>query len=203
MAENKKSFVLYVDWITTFEQLSDKEAGVLIKHLFKYVNDQNPKLDNRILNIAFEPIKNSLRRDLKKWEANKVKRSEAGKLGGIKSGESRRREANEANASHAKQNEANEAVSVSVSDSVSVKEGASQFFPIEHCLTIAMNDERWVRSNKASEKELHEFNKKLEGRGVYSKNPLDYKTHFHNWKASGKKDSHIPEQATAPKLKIL
>lgn len=65
------------------------------------------------------------------------------------------------------------------------------FFTIEHCLTVAMNDERWVRVNKTSERELQEFNSLLEKRGVYDKNPMDYKTHFANWKNSGKKSESL------------
>jgi hypothetical protein len=122
MAKDKASFVLYSDLIHVFDHLSDKEAGVLIKHIFRYVNDHNPELKDRTLKIAFEPIKQLLKRDLKKWESNRTKRSESGRLGGIKSGESRRHEANEANASNSKQNEANEAVSVSGIVSVSVSD---------------------------------------------------------------------------------
>lgn len=62
------------------------------------------------------------------------------------------------------------------------------FFTIEHCVTVAMSDDRWVRANKTSKKELEEFNSVLEKRGVYEKNPLDYKNHFANWKKTGKKD---------------
>lgn len=79
MAENKKSFVLYTDYIEVFEQLTDVEAGELIKHLFRYVNDKDPNTDNRLLKILFEPIKQQLKRDLKKWEGKREKLSEAGK----------------------------------------------------------------------------------------------------------------------------
>lgn len=110
MAENKKTIVVYSDWEEYFTDLSDEEAGKLIKHFFKYVNDKNPELDDRILEMAFKPIKNQLKRDLVKWEETKRKRSDAGRLGGKASGESRKQtEANEANASIVKQTEANEA----------------------------------------------------------------------------------------------
>ncbi len=116
MAENKKSFILYVDQIHLFEGLDDDEAGRLIKHIFKYVNDLNPEFEDKITRIAFEPIKQQLKRDLIRWGEKKVVRSESGRLGGIKSGETRRKqkEANEANASITKQTEANEAVNVNV-----------------------------------------------------------------------------------------
>jgi hypothetical protein len=79
--QGKKSFILYSDFISVFEHLSDKEAGLLIKHIFKYVNDQNPELDTRTLKIAFEPIKLQLKRDLKDWEDEREARSQAGKKG--------------------------------------------------------------------------------------------------------------------------
>jgi hypothetical protein len=79
MAENKKSFVLYTDTFGLIKQLPDDVAGRLIKHIYSYVNDENPITDELILNIAFEPIKSQLKRDLVKWENQIKQRSEAGK----------------------------------------------------------------------------------------------------------------------------
>ncbi len=84
MAKDKKSFILYSDAIHTVEKLSDTDAGQLLKHLLRYVNDQNPTTDNPLVEIAFEPIKQQLKRDLVKFEDVKVKRSEAGKAGATK-----------------------------------------------------------------------------------------------------------------------
>lgn len=68
MAEGKNKIIVYRDWLSTFEALSDEEAGQLIKHLFRYVNDLNPEAPNRIVSIAFEPIKQALKRDLRSYE---------------------------------------------------------------------------------------------------------------------------------------
>jgi hypothetical protein len=84
MAKDKKSFILYSDAIHTVEKLSDMDAGQLLKHLLRYVNDQNPTTENPLVEIAFEPIKQQLKRDLVKFEDVKVKRSEAGKAGANK-----------------------------------------------------------------------------------------------------------------------
>ena len=84
MAEGKNSIVVYADWIDKFEELSDEEAGILIKHFFRYVNDLNPVLEDRILKMAFHDIEKSLKRDLKKWEKIKGERSESGILGNLK-----------------------------------------------------------------------------------------------------------------------
>jgi len=68
MAEGKKGFIMYADQQEIFEQLSDVKAGKLIKHILKYINDENPELSDSILNLAFTPIKQQLKRDLKKYE---------------------------------------------------------------------------------------------------------------------------------------
>jgi hypothetical protein len=79
MAENKTSFVLYSDQRSIIDMLSDEQAGQLLKHVFAYVNDENPINDNPLIMMAFEPIKLQLKRDLKKWETIKEGRSKAGK----------------------------------------------------------------------------------------------------------------------------
>jgi hypothetical protein len=68
MATDKKSFLLYCDLIHTVEQLTDEQAGDLLKHILRYVNDKEPQTENVITRIAFEPIKQSLKRDLQKYE---------------------------------------------------------------------------------------------------------------------------------------
>ena len=69
MAENKTSFLLYTDLIHTVSRLSDELAGRLFKHILSYVNDQNPQTDDLIIQIAFEPVKQQLKRDLRKYKA--------------------------------------------------------------------------------------------------------------------------------------
>lgn len=84
MAKDKKGFILYADQKELFEQLSDEKAGQLIKHILKYVNDENPTSDDLIINLAFTPIKQQLKRDLIKFENKKKKASGAGVLGNLK-----------------------------------------------------------------------------------------------------------------------
>ena len=79
MAEGKKSFVLYADLLDNIEHLTNEEKGILFNHLLEYVNDKNPILEDRILVTAWKPIEKQLKRDLKKFEEVKIKRSEAGK----------------------------------------------------------------------------------------------------------------------------
>lgn len=68
MAENKKSFILYCDYIHMFKKMPDELAGKLIKHVLEYVNDNNPTTDEMMIDILFEPIKQQLKRDLQKYE---------------------------------------------------------------------------------------------------------------------------------------
>ena len=84
MAENKKSFLLYTDLIHTVKKLNDQQAGILFKHVLEYVNDLNPKTDDILLQVCFEPIRQSLKRDLQKYELIKENKSKAGKKGANK-----------------------------------------------------------------------------------------------------------------------
>ncbi len=68
MAKDKTSFLLYCDQQGVFNKLPDEIAGKLIKHIFAYVNDENPPCDDLLLTIAFEPIKTQLKRDLRKYD---------------------------------------------------------------------------------------------------------------------------------------
>ena len=82
MAKDKKSFILYCDQQGVFNKLPDEIAGRLIKHIFAYVNDENPPCDDLLLSIALEPIKTQLKRDLRKYEVYIEKQKENGAKGG-------------------------------------------------------------------------------------------------------------------------
>lgn len=84
MAENKKSVLLYCDIIHTVKTLTDEEAGKLFKHYLAYINDLNPEPPDRLTQITFEPIKQTLKRDLLKWEEKKGTKSDSGILGNLK-----------------------------------------------------------------------------------------------------------------------
>ena len=115
MATGKKSFVLYSDQKEIFEHLTDEQSGKLIKHIFRYVNDENPTCKDSIVNLAFITIKASLKRDLDKWEKQLKQRSAAGKA----SAKSRQRNSTSVNE---RQRNSTDSVNVSVNDSVSDNE---------------------------------------------------------------------------------
>lgn len=84
----KKSFLLYFDLCEVFNELTDEQAGQLIKEIINYSNSltqTNPPKPiglSGLLRALFSPFKNHIDRDfqayLKKSEVNK----ENGKLGG-------------------------------------------------------------------------------------------------------------------------
>lgn len=116
MATNKKSFVIYCDMRDVFDQLPNEKAGELIKHIFSYVNDEDPKSDDVLLNVAFAPIKAQLKRDLKKWENQRQQRVDAGRA----SAKARRKSNNDNERSLTTVNEAerNPTANVNVNDNV-------------------------------------------------------------------------------------
>ena len=137
--QGKKSFVLYTDQREIFEELTDEQAGKLIKHIFGYVNDDNPETDDKFIRLAFLPIKTQLKRDLKVWDEKKYLRSEAGKKGGLAKASNARNDL--ANPSNATNSLANLAVNVNgnvnVNDNVNVNGnvnkqiGAGALFSLE------------------------------------------------------------------------
>lgn len=80
--KEKKSFIAYNEWHETFKELTDEEAGILIKKIFDFTNGVENILDNKVIKMAFIPIKQCLIRDSLKWDIYLEKQSKNGKLGG-------------------------------------------------------------------------------------------------------------------------
>lgn len=81
---DKKSFILYNDYSTFFEMLSDEEAGRVIKNIFAHQNDESVQELHGASEMLFAVIKQALERDSEKWAEKKAARSEAGKAGAEK-----------------------------------------------------------------------------------------------------------------------
>ncbi|CAK0766358.1 hypothetical protein CCP3SC1AL1_30059 [Gammaproteobacteria bacterium] len=188
MAKDKKSFVLYCDQQGVFNKLPDEIAGRLIKHIFAYVNDENPPCDDLLLSIAFEPIQQSLKRDLKKYEVYIGKQKENGAKGG------RPKKEEETQKSQPFFQEPKKADSVSVNVSVSENDNKKQrdvFIKpsIEEIKTymteIGMTDvsEKWF--------DYYESNGWLVG-----------KNKMKNWKAAVRtwKNNNLSNNATTPQV---
>jgi hypothetical protein len=75
MESNEGTFGLKKNLINIFLLLPDDKAGQLIKHIFQFVNGEEPINEDLIVNLAFDPIK----KDLIKNRDFKMKCSEAGK----------------------------------------------------------------------------------------------------------------------------
>lgn len=137
MAIDKKSFVLYSDLIKVVSKLPNDKAGELFKIILEYVNDLNPNINDLLLEIAFEPIKLQLKRDLKVWYETRSKRSDIGRLGGIASGIKRSKmKQNEPLLNSVEPNEANEAVNVTVNvtDTVTVNDTVNDINTINYSI---------------------------------------------------------------------
>ena len=149
MAKNKKSFILYADQKGVFEQLPDEYAGKLIKHIFQYVNDENPISEDLIINIAFEPIKQCLKRDLQRWEEYIDKQKLNGSKGGrpLKPKETQETQAFFEKPKKPDSVSVSDSVNVNVKDSSNVKKETTRFTKPtqdqirEYMLEQRMNDE--------------------------------------------------------------
>lgn len=133
MAQDKKSIVVYADWIKKFETLDDDEAGRLIKHFFRYVNDLNPVAPDRITEISFIDIESCLKRDLVKWEKRAERSRENGKSGGRPPSQEKPKETQQVILKPEKPDSDNVNVSVNVND-VLLKKEPKEIFSFKNAL---------------------------------------------------------------------
>ena len=172
MAKGKSSFVLYTSYVHSIELLSNEQAGKLFKHILNYVNDFDPVEEDTLVRVAFEPIKQQLKRDLKEWRSERKKRSEAGKKGMKKRWDKSITKDNSVINGITK-------ITVDVNDNVFDNVNVDvNVFSIERCLEISLGDPRWVKANKASIEELKVFNDYLTKTSQYHFIPKDYKKYF-------------------------
>jgi thiamine kinase-like enzyme len=188
MAQGKESFLFYVDQGELFEELTDEQAGKLIKHTFRYVSDQNPEAPDQITKLLFIPIKQTLKRDLKKYEKYVSKQQANGKKGG----RPKKEETQKTQAFLEKPKKA-DSVSVSVSDSVSVSVSSKDddvYFNINELnkrylsddkLCKAVIDNNSIKDQQELAKRLESFHIHLKENGQTIKTWKDYTSHFLNW----------------------
>jgi len=200
MAESKKSFVFYVDWFDTFKVLPDDKAGELIKHVLSYVNDENPETEDILINAVFANIKNTLKRDLNKWDKIKEKRSEAGKISAEKRRKNKQNstkatsvkfvENNLTNVNKAEQTPTNSTVSVNdnVNVNVNVNDNVNVILFLKNILLAENQKISTIKSLKAIgynvvnyENYVENFILKLIADDDFHKNKIEIKKHFNNW----------------------
>lgn len=165
MAEGKKSFVLYADLISVVEKLIEKDredgtniSGELFFHILEYVNDRHPKSDNFIVEMAFEPIRLQLKRDLQRYEQIRAKRAESGKLGGRPQ---KQEKAKKANGFSEKQTKAKKADTVNVNDNDTVLSKDNNISDFDKVVLDWFDYKKERRESYKSEKSKTTFINKL------------------------------------------
>lgn len=153
------------------------------------MNDLHPKAPDIITEIAFEPIKQSLKRDLVKWEEQAPLRSERARTAGLASGKARQLTSSKRTKTNSLvKNELNElgatkrTVSVSVSDIVIDRDLYKTI-----CETILNQKEFWVyvfKITKVTEgiakERFNDFIMKQEAIENYQP-AIELKKYFINW----------------------
>lgn len=207
MAEDKKSFVAYADWKETFDNLPDELAGKLIKHIFAYVNDENPITEDFVIKAVFSNIKNTLKRDLKKWESQLEQRREAGKRS------AQQRALTKSNERSISLNETQRNSTVSDSVSVNVSDSEKEI-KLENKNNLIFKElifsESWIEqtamqsSQKFKPEEikalLKKFNDMLNVQFDVKINKKEYCTHFVNWLKNQDKTTLFSNKKNPPPL---
>jgi hypothetical protein len=155
MAKDKKSFVAYCDWLESFEELTDEEAGRLAKHLFRYVNDLNPEPPDKITKMCFIPIKQSLKRDLVKYEERADRARENGAKGG--------RPKTQKTQSVISEPKKPDSVSVNVNDNVNVKDDGIKPPSLEEVISY-FDENGYTKESATKMFEYYEESRKPRGR---------------------------------------
>lgn len=80
MAEGKKAFIVYTDWIKYTDIMTIEQKGIWIDWCLKYCNDLEPKYpDDPMAKMLCIMCKDILKRDLKKYEEKKERFMKIGK----------------------------------------------------------------------------------------------------------------------------
>ena len=160
--------------------------------MFNYVNDKNPETSDKLTKMCFIPIKQSLKRDLKKYENYIEKQSVNGKKGGRPKNPT----LSEKTQPFIEKPKKADSVSVSVNDSVS--EIIDKSITTKKAVDFNLNNnyknnllkdsyllENFSRLFKTNIKTvlhyLDEFNTHLITTQEIKENQKEYQKHFSNW----------------------
>lgn len=119
---DKKSFIAYKNWKSTFDELSNEDAGKLVKHIFEYVNGSDEKSDSGLIRAVFANIKDTIDRDIEKWENQLEQR----RLAGARSAEARKATSVNERSTTVDSRKRNSTDSVNVSDSDSDSDSVNE-----------------------------------------------------------------------------
>jgi len=206
MAEGKKSFTAYCDWGNVFDEMTNEEAGKLVKHLFDYVRDKNPVSEDRVVKLSFIQMKDTLKRDLQKWKEKQAINIANGKRGGRPKTQNNRT----VNLKTERlKNNPEKGVTVTVSDTVTdkvIKIGEEEvkkntfsdsIFDIDVLESEYISNERVIKAVLENPKNnfkdlehlksrLKEFKAFLVEQAETTKTMKDFASHFRNWHISYK-----------------
>ena len=211
MAEGKASFVLYTDLIHLVRKLPREIRGDLFLIILEYVNDNLSIVEvmeeaDILLSVTFEPIKQQLKRDLKKYEKRQQQRIDAGR----RSAEAR---AAQRNSTAVDDNSISSGVSVSVYGNVNgsgnvngnviskdiERENTETPPPQNYDFSIPTSEiekymnsqeqimwfESYCMNNHLTPEQLRtkitEFVKELQDKNITTKEKKDLFSHFTNW----------------------
>lgn len=205
MAEGKASFVLYTDLIHMVRKLPKETRGDLLLIILEYVNDNLSTVEameqvDILLSVTFEPIKQQLKRDLKKYEKRQQQRVDAGK---------RSAAARAAQRNSTTVDDSSISSGVSVSGNVNVsgnvipkgidyreREETSKNFELNYFKNLdetynaILTDQPWLEvicmnyhlaSIELGRQYVSLFFRKLQNEGAAQKSIADFKSHFARW----------------------
>ena len=96
-----KSFVMYDSWTEMVEDLTDEEAGRLLKAIYAYRRDKTQRPKDRTLRPVFNILKQRFDEDEAAYQGKIAKRSEAGQKGGRPKAEESKQKQTEAKKANA------------------------------------------------------------------------------------------------------
>ena len=150
MDEGKKGFIMFLSFADIIQELTDEEAGRLLKAIMQHEGGEEVDLGNdRLLKVAYTAITADIDRQDEKWEKTRYARSEAGKLGGAPKGnknasknnqeqtktnknKQNKQEQTKTNKNKQNKHEVEVEVEVEVEDEVEKKKKSGQAAPVRH-----------------------------------------------------------------------
>jgi len=79
----RTSFILHIDSLDILDELSNEEAGILLRAMRDFNREEEPNLSG-LMKVVFLPFKNQFIRDEVKWDGTKEERSKSGRMGNLK-----------------------------------------------------------------------------------------------------------------------
>ena len=199
----KDSFILYNSFYEPIKNLTNEQLGKLLRAVFDYTINGVTTKDNDIL-IAFMFIKHQIDLDTKKWEEERKKRSEAGRIGGI----NRAKNQNQNLSSKikqclgvyksAKQSQANQGDNVNVNVNVNNKKENNKKKKFGEFDNVLLTEEEYTKlENNNLLTYIEKLSTYLESTGK------KYKSHYAtilNWSRKEKQDNNKDEETKLTKV---